>query len=64
MNGPPTQGHLDSVRAAIVLLDAARVKLREAHVRRAAILTAQALKAAQGAERAMQEQLNQPNGGK
>jgi hypothetical protein len=58
MNGEkPTVAHLDAVRAAVLLLQAARVKLREARVRRASILTAQALKAAEGAARVMADQL-------
>lgn len=58
MNGQkPTIYDLARVRSAVHHLTEARTCLRDAKVRRAAILTAQALKAAQGAERVMNEQL-------
>lgn len=57
MNKLPTFADLDNVRSSIGYLRSAQQQLRSAGVRRAAILTAQALKAAESAERTLASQL-------
>lgn len=53
---------LACIRSALVHLRQAHAQLRHAKVRRAAILTAQAIKSTEGAERALEAKLI-PNGG-
>lgn len=66
MTSPTPNTDLIEVQSAIRALIDARLYLRRAGLRRASILASQALKAAQGAEKALLEQLNfniEPNGG-